>query len=357
MNNGTNAIVLSELDENVISNTTNDLPNVTEIKSNTTNDFLFRHYTDIESLVYLILSALLSFGNIGSICLIWILTISKRLHIPHTYLLINLGLTNLLLTGYVLPFHILNIAKDGRFVSKIWCIFNGATACVTISAISFSVLFIALERYIVVCRSNSNNGSFKGKTILILCVFSWLMPFAVISFSVILEENLFIYDQTLQICTFDILTFGSYCAFYCFSILFVPLFISLALYIKIYTFSDIQPRIVVQSARFHDSLAKLAASRHQNKMEYVKFCFRFFLTTITSVVLFAVSSVLCRVHSDVTDTVYRLGLLGVFANSAFYSVIYRNNSGIKRAIKDKTPCLKQRCGVRITPVHTLNTRL
>ncbi|XP_069743141.1 trace amine-associated receptor 1-like [Narcine bancroftii] len=173
----------------------------------------------------------------------------KQLHTPTNYLVLSLAIADFLLGCLVMPYSLIRSIENCWYLGDLFCKLQASFDFMLCAASIFHLCFISVDRYIAVCDPLKYKIRINHHTILIMILISWILS-AFVGFGMIcLELNLieikdFYYKKIFCNggCT---LVMGKLCSvIYSIVSFYVPGFIMLCIYTKIYFVATKQARAI-----------------------------------------------------------------------------------------------------------------
>ena len=115
-------------------------------------------------------------GTVGNTLVILVIVVYKKLRVVRNAFIINLALTDLIVTLIVLPFGILGAVDGGVFLktNTAICEMTGTLSILCCVTSVNSIANIAVERYVFVCRQQIYNKIYNRVTIPLIVLGIWL---------------------------------------------------------------------------------------------------------------------------------------------------------------------------------------
>ncbi|XP_069136873.1 melatonin-related receptor-like [Argopecten irradians] len=276
------------------------------------------------------------FGLPANILLIVTCTRLKRLRVRHNVFTVNLAVYDTLIIGILLPITFVTSATGNYPLSPDACLFAAILSHTCFTGSVSTLMFISFDRYIKICKSKCYNRIFNKKSICLSCICIWLIGFIFTIPLVILEDG-FVLDLTLQICIFNRYKYRAYSVVYMFLCLMVPISLTVLCYQRIY-------RYLVKSKRrlyrnWNNGLAQ-ARLKHENAI--CRAHFAVFTAYFILLMPFGIVAML-EDEDDVPDTVHLIVMYLCYTNSCVNTFVYGVlNSNIRKAYKELFTCLGSR---------------
>nr|XP_039256437.1 melatonin receptor type 1A-like [Styela clava] len=133
---------------------------------------------NVGKIIFLAIVAI--FGTLGNILVIVTIRKEKKLRIPGNYFIINLTVSDIIITAFSIPAIIYNLSSElaGDYIdyveSTAFCQSSAYVKIIALHVSWYSLAFIALNRYYTVCRMDEYANHFKKKRVLITIILIWL---------------------------------------------------------------------------------------------------------------------------------------------------------------------------------------
>ena len=256
----------------------------------------------------------------GNLMVVLSITIPKKMRSPTNYLLLHLALLDIITVTVRLPMHLMNIMQNRQVLSNPLCQFHAFITGICFIGSVYSMVAIAIFRYIVVCRSLSIKLSNRHALYTIALI--WLIA-AFISLWPFWGWSHFVYDPRERACIpsysegISGLINGILEAFLDFCVPLTTIFIC---YWKIYRYIKTTHQ---RLASFRDSCNNKREHRKRRItltmwIVFVVFFVLYAPWTIFAFVVFPVTNG----QAKVPDGIYFLAQALLYSNSAANPIIY-----------------------------------
>ncbi|CAH1802815.1 unnamed protein product [Owenia fusiformis] len=178
--------------------------------ANTTSEpeVTYVHYLETHpietSFLIVIMLIIITIGTVGNIFIIGAVAVTKSLRTTANYFVINLAICDVILAGPVNIFFVVAIFTGERWfvIRKEFC---GVLAFVCLSACLASlacVAFIAINRYVCICRSSVYPTIFSKRNTIIINIIIWVYSMW-LNFAVLGGWGRYTYDRKMIGCVWD----------------------------------------------------------------------------------------------------------------------------------------------------------
>ncbi|XP_068087686.1 trace amine-associated receptor 1-like isoform X2 [Hyperolius riggenbachi] len=205
----------------------------------------------------------------GNLAVIISIAHFKQLHNPTNYLILSMASVDFLLGFLVMPYSMVRSVENCWYFGKLFCkIHTGADVMLSTASI-FHLSFISVDRYYAVCHPLRYKTKINLFTILVMIITSWVIP-ALFAFGMIfLELNIKGSEDSYNElnCVGGCLVFFSETSGVIASMLsfFVPGFVMICVYGKIYTVARKQAQSIKDSTSPFQFQTDLAARQHLSR--------------------------------------------------------------------------------------------
>ncbi|CAK8693991.1 unnamed protein product [Clavelina lepadiformis] len=172
-------------------------------------------------------------GTIGNLTVIFSIVLAKRVHSHGNVFVINLAVADLLVTGFVVPTVIANVAEGGNSLPCALCTAVGYTVTVTCTCSLCNLILIAVNRYWAVVRSQTYTSAFSKKRVYLMVVASWIWS-NLLSLPTLVGWSRIAYDVKIMLCSWDDGFRYSFTIFITVLAIFIPLCIIFYCYWKLF---------------------------------------------------------------------------------------------------------------------------
>ncbi|KAM9318579.1 olfactory receptor 11A1-like [Pholidichthys leucotaenia] len=135
----------------------------------------------LRHLYFIIIMSLYVFIVCANLFLIVVICMNRSLHEPMYMFLCSLFVNELYGSTGLFPFLLVQILSDVHTLSKLFCFLQifcvYSYACVEFS----NLVMMSYDRYLAICYPLQYNQNMTSKTVALLIVLSWLIPFAAIT--------------------------------------------------------------------------------------------------------------------------------------------------------------------------------
>ena len=266
------------------------------------------------------------FGTVGNLCIIAAVFLRKSLRVSSNAFIVNLAVADLIVTAYIMP---LGISTSQGLVSPLdvdfLCDFNACLIVTTCGVSTQSLMFIAIERYLHVCKQHLHARFVNARLVCFAIVFTWIytLAFSVQGFTGWTEYKL---GEDTFLCIF----YGPHSLSYDVSLaafgFVLPLVVLVFCYVSIYRYIRRSRRALEAHKTDSPSKRKLRHLKRIQKREnrfllmLVTIVIVFFLCWAPGAVVLALSGVLGP--NSISGVVYNVTIWVALSNSAMNSVIY-----------------------------------
>lgn len=289
--------------------------------------------TSAEKTFVLISCAVFIGGLFANLLLIWTYASIKRLRTPHNSLVINLAVADIVILGYIMPCNMGATVMDEYPLPRTICTINGVMAYLCFTTSIASLMIIALNRYVKICKSHLYNQIFTDTFTTFAIVASWLSG-CVFVIPYLVTENGILYDTTLQMCIFNRFMKGPLPFITTAIAIVLPVTITCCSYVGIYRhFQKVKSQLV---QILNNSVAK---ARLTQNIIVTRSCFVVFITSLIAFTPFGITTTFFAKPSDIHLWLHLFSILLCFANSAVNCVIYGlMNRNIREGYKETLSC-------------------
>ncbi|KAM3931789.1 trace amine-associated receptor 1-like [Leptodactylus fuscus] len=189
----------------------------------------------------------------GNLAVIISIAHFKQLHTPTNYLILSMASVDFLLGFFVMPYSMVRSVENCWYFGEIFCKIHTSTDIMLSTASIFHLSFISVDRYYAVCDPLRYKTRMNVFTVLAMIIVSWVLP-AIFAFGMIfLELNIkgsedYYYNKVSCVggcVVFFNKTSGIVAPMVSF---FIPGFVMICIYGKIYIIARRQARSIKDSA-------------------------------------------------------------------------------------------------------------
>ena len=192
-------------------------------------------------LFIVLLAILILLSMLGNLLVIFSAAFNKKLRKYTHFLIMNLAASDLLISSFSLSLRLLRLMASHQILyfyylsSELFCRY---TMCLTISLFgvsNFNLLLLTIDRYFAVNHALYYKLVFKRHHMYLLILTSWSTAFAIGMLPIMVKNIRRVDSKTHNdlICTYASVTNQNYTTFVILFTFFVPLFVMIALYMKI----------------------------------------------------------------------------------------------------------------------------
>ncbi|XP_048452952.1 trace amine-associated receptor 1-like [Rhincodon typus] len=191
---------------------------------------------------------------VGNLLVIISISHFKKLHTPTNYLILSLAVADFLLGCMVMPYSLMRSIENCWYLGEMFCKLQASFDFMLCAASIFHLCFISIDRYYAVCDPLKYKTRITLQIVLIMIFISWILS-AFVGFGMIcLELNLIeirdFYYHNIYCYGGCILLMGKICSvIYSLISFYLPGFIMLCIYTKIYFVATKQARAINDIAR------------------------------------------------------------------------------------------------------------
>ncbi|XP_039263412.2 melatonin receptor type 1A-like [Styela clava] len=276
-------------------------------------------------------------GLIGNISIIGAIVLEKKLKFVGNAFIVNLAVADLIVTAYVVPGILANEIADKNLFSLGACNFTALIVSVSCLASMYSLMCVAINRYIAVAHSNWYTDLFTKKKVAIFIGIVWIWSF-VLSIPPAFGWGDYKYHGKIHICMYDCNTkFFAYTTTFISLSIFVPFTITCLCYLGVYlVFNKNRSRVrsmsngdrkrsgTTMSTTETGTEIKRNKSRKSTKRENNEK--RLVVTLFAAVVLFTICwvpyALIILINHDAPAIYKRSAAWLAFTNSAMNSILY-----------------------------------
>lgn len=149
-----------------------------------------------------ILIAVAALGTLGNLLIIGAVCIYRRLRVKSHVFIVNLAVADLLVTLYIMPVGLASSQFDEVPFGETVCDLNAFLLLTSCGVSTQTLMAIAVERYIHICRTSLYRKLFTKKLLVLYVCFIWIytMVWTVQGFTPWTDYK---YSKLMYICIFD----------------------------------------------------------------------------------------------------------------------------------------------------------
>ena len=298
-------------------------------------------------LIILVIVAIL--GTIGNILIIGAVFFHRRLRMKGNGFIINLAVADLIITAVIMPLGLAQSQHEERIFTDLLCDFNAFLILTSCGVSTQSLMMIAIERYIHVCRMEMYHKVYTPCLLAFYIIFTWIytMAWTIHGWT---GWTKFVYGSTIYICVFSGRVNLSYSICLAFFGMLLPMVVLAVCYICIFrtvraSKASLEAYKTSNSKRDSGSIELVVQSDRRVQKEQ-----RLLITLFTIVVLFVlfwIPAAIVLLFSGVWKTMPRevnvisvwLALCNSCVNSIVYGVLNRNfQNGYKEILQSLVCC-------------------
>ncbi|XP_051780123.1 trace amine-associated receptor 1-like [Erpetoichthys calabaricus] len=295
------------------------------------NNSCQKHVLSIHTyaIVYTVMWAIIIITVFGNLIVIISISHFIQLHSPTNFLVFSLAVTDLLLGGFVMPPIAVQLIETCWYLGEAFCRFYLSVVITLCTSSVLHLSFISIDRYYAVCHPLTYKSKITTSLTIHLILFCWILSVAVGFLIVYLElnligvENLY-YEKSKCVGSCLLLqneASGLVSSLFSF---YIPGFIMIVIYIKIFTVAQRQARSIQDAAQFNQTTEQkrnVASRKRETKAAKT-------LATVVGVFLLCWSPFfLCNIIDPLINFSTPPLLIDIFAwfgymNSTFNPLIY-----------------------------------
>ncbi|PIK55943.1 putative melatonin receptor type 1C [Apostichopus japonicus] len=201
-------------------------------------------------------------GCIGNALVIGAIHTHKKLRTLGNVFLVNLAVTDTVITLFVANFGMVGILTDGYFYHDkgVLCNLIGAICMTACSCSCWSIASISVNRYVSICHRLVYPYIYNTRTVPFIVLFVWLICF-LIDFPNIVDWGRHAYDPRLMMCTYDFTYRYSYTLFFIGVGFCVPLAVNIYCYTRIILFAHNSKSTIMKMSATSTKRSKMMARR------------------------------------------------------------------------------------------------
>lgn len=142
------------------------------------------------SVVIVVHLFIIIFGILGNSLIIYLVLFEQQLRNVRNAFMVNLTISNILLVTVCSPSFLVSISYNGWMMGKFWCKFLHSIQIVIILVSAFSIMMIAIDRWMFIVYSRSRQ--LKGKDVGFIVCGIWLI-------SILLSVPMFMARNTMKL--------------------------------------------------------------------------------------------------------------------------------------------------------------
>ncbi|XP_043942955.1 trace amine-associated receptor 5-like [Protopterus annectens] len=235
-----------------------------------TKDSCIKLYRSNTALLMLYVSCVLTivFTVIGNLLVIIAVSHFKVLHSPTNVLTLSLAVADCMIGLFILPFSSVRSVESCWYFGTSFCFFHsGLDTCLCLISV-FHLCCISMDRYYAVCDPLLYPTKVTVSVAFLLAAASWIIPAIyvfVLTFSRMVEEKMETLAPELPClgsCQLVVMRLWGWINF---SIFFIPCFLMLGLYIRIFFIARRQVKIINSMTENNTSLRNGSISKRERK--------------------------------------------------------------------------------------------
>lgn len=276
-------------------------------------------------------------GLVGNVSIIGAIVLEKKLKFVGNAFIVNLAVADLIVTAYVIPGILANVIADKNLFSPEMCNFTALVVSVSCLASMYSLMFVAINRYMAVAHSNFYTDAFTKKKVAIFIGIIWVWSF-MLSIPPAFGWGDYKYHKKMHVCMYDCNTeYFSYTASFIVLSIFLPFVVTCGCYFGVFhvfnrsrtrfrTMSNTpQPTTITASTNGKSETdLKRRKSRSSTKREDNER--RLVVTLFSAVCLFTICwvpyALIILINHDAAAFFKRTAAWLAFTNSAMNSILY-----------------------------------
>ncbi|OCT56439.1 hypothetical protein XELAEV_18000103mg, partial [Xenopus laevis] len=206
----------------------------------------------------------------GNLAVIISIAHFKQLHTPTNYLILSMSTVDFLLGSCVMPYSMVRSVENCWYFGDLFCKIHTSIDIMLSTSSIFHLSFISLDRYFAVCDPLRYKSRMNVFAVLLMIFTSWVVP-AIFAFTMVfLELNIkgsesYYYNQVSCFggcAVFFSQTSGLVAAMVSF---YIPGFVMLCVYGKIYVIARRQARSIKDSANHNPFQITLGVNQHVSR--------------------------------------------------------------------------------------------
>jgi hypothetical protein len=140
-------------------------------------------------------------GIFGNILVIATVATQRSLRRKHFMFVSSMAIADLIVSGYVVPIWLVAVAT-GRYpaVNDEHCIINALLMLLGVFASVYTLILIAFNRYLLVCKPDRYSKVFTKKTSILFCSLPWVIPGTMCIVMLGVDPDHFRYSSTSNSC-------------------------------------------------------------------------------------------------------------------------------------------------------------
>ncbi len=285
---------------------------------------------------FIVLCIVSAFGVLGNIFIIGAVYTQKKLRMRSNAFIVNLAVADLIITTYVMPAGLVTSRLNRNPFGRDLCDFNAFLVMCTCGVSTQSLMMIALERYVYICKMHLSEKLFSGKLLAVYVCLTWVYS-AAWTVHGWTGWTKFVYGEDVYLCIFD----GTYSLSFDLCLtgfgMMLPMFVLIFCYFRIFR-TVWTSRAAVSNKQYRDTLktkrrenasdgsVEKALRQQERKRKREK---RLAVMLFTVVVLFVVFWVTAAVvlpmsalWADMPRILYPISIWLALCNSSVNSIAY-----------------------------------
>ncbi|XP_029452831.1 trace amine-associated receptor 5-like [Rhinatrema bivittatum] len=226
------------------------------------------HVFGVQLAIYLFCAMGMLLVVLGNLLVVVSVSHFKILHTPTNFLLLSLALADLLLGLTVLPFSTVRSVESCWFFGDSFCRLHTFLDTVFCLVSILHLCFISIDRHYAICNPLLYPAKFTVKVACIYIVVGWSVPIAYTSvflYTNVVEEGLGHLLKDLPCIGSCQLLFNKLWGWLNFPVFFLPCFLMISLYVKIFLVANRQAKQINSLHKMMSSSTNMRASQRERK--------------------------------------------------------------------------------------------
>ncbi len=262
-------------------------------------------------------------GTVGNLFIIGAVCVYKNLRTIGHVFIVNLAVADLIITAYIMPTGLATSQADKNPFSTDMCNFNAFLILCTVGVSTQSLMLIAVERYIHICKTKYYRKIFSPKLAALYVVLIW-------TYSVIWTAQgytgwaSYSYGKNIYVCLLDEKDTLSYNICLVLFGMLLPIAVMIFSYTKIFRTVK-QSHVSVFKRTMSNSVSTENLTRNEKKLKGEhRFIMTLFIIVVVFIVCWFPTAVTLSLGKDlhIPDIVHTLTIWLSFTNSSMNSIIY-----------------------------------